>query len=180
MSKAKNKAVRSVAAQVRGGDTIFEFWLLAAALCWWIGITEPVLNVTKLYLFDETVSLTSAIQTLWTEGEVLLAGIVAAFTLVFPVLKLLGLWLGFRLSMDRPSVALATRIVSVTGKWSMLDVFVIALIIVMLKGSWIADAETGIGLYLFFAAVVLTMVATMHLGWMQNRVRDMNGEHLDD
>ena len=46
------------------------------------------------------------------------------------------------------------------GKWSMLDVFVAALLIVTVRLGAIADVEVHFGLYAFAASVVLTMLAT--------------------
>ena len=45
------------------------------------------------------------------------------------------------------------------GKWSMLDVLVLALLIFYAKSTGIADAVSMPGIYMFAAAVVLTMLA---------------------
>jgi hypothetical protein len=46
------------------------------------------------------------------------------------------------------------------GKWSMLDVLVLALLIFYAKATNLADATSMPGIYLFAAAVILTMIAT--------------------
>jgi paraquat-inducible protein A len=45
------------------------------------------------------------------------------------------------------------------GKWSMLDVLLLALVIFYVKTSALTDAVSMSGIYMFAASVVLTMVA---------------------
>ena len=49
---------------------------------------------------------------------------------------------------------------SLLGKWSMLDVFVIAIIIVLTQASAIVSAEPRMGLYLFAVGILLSMVGS--------------------
>lgn len=160
---------RSLADGVVGTGRLFELWVAAAIGLWAAGVTLPVLRVTTLFIFEDAVALWPATKALAAEGEWLLATVVFAFTLLFPVAKLAGLWLAYRLPTDRAGARLATRFVDFTGKWSMLDVFVVALIVVILKGNWIAEAETDVGLYCFFVSVLLTMLATFHLRRLQQQ-----------
>jgi paraquat-inducible protein A len=46
------------------------------------------------------------------------------------------------------------------GKWSMLDVFVVAVLVAAVKLGAIASVELRFGLYAFATAVVLTMYVT--------------------
>jgi paraquat-inducible protein A len=49
------------------------------------------------------------------------------------------------------------------GKWSMLDVFVVAVLVVTVKLGAIANVEMHYGLYFFSAAVILTMIITARI-----------------
>ena len=46
------------------------------------------------------------------------------------------------------------------GKWSMLDVFVVAILVVVVKLGAIADVEKHIGLYAYAASAILIMLIT--------------------
>ena len=46
------------------------------------------------------------------------------------------------------------------GRWSMLDVFVVATLIVLIKSKSIVDANASIGIYFFAGAVSLSMLTT--------------------
>ncbi len=46
------------------------------------------------------------------------------------------------------------------GRWSMLDVFVVAILVVLVKLGAIGDVEKHIGLYAYAGAAILIMVLT--------------------
>lgn len=118
------------------------------------GVGLPLLHIDRLWVFTETVSLWQAITTLYREGETFLGVLLTAFSIVFPAAKLLGvLWL-----WRRPSPRLAA-LVDGLGKWSMMDVLVVALLIVTLKGSGLVTAASAPGVYCFAAAVLLSMLS---------------------
>jgi paraquat-inducible protein A len=54
------------------------------------------------------------------------------------------------------------------GKWSMLDVFVVAVLVVAVKLGAIADVEMRFGLYAFAASVLLTMFITSRIVGLTN------------
>src|SRR3954463_2913977 len=64
-------------------------WLLAVALALFgTGIFFPFFHVTKLWVFDDAVSVVGGIITLLHEGEYFLFAVLTLFTLVFPCVKL--------------------------------------------------------------------------------------------
>jgi paraquat-inducible protein A len=81
---------------------------------------------------------------------------------VFPCVKL-GLlaviWL--ERAHDLARVRRLHRWVESLGKWSMLDVFVVAILIVAMKSAGVADLHIGIGLYLFTFSVIATQFASV-------------------
>jgi paraquat-inducible protein A len=55
------------------------------------------------------------------------------------------------------------------GKWSMLDVFVVAVLVVAVKLGAIADVDMRYGLYAFAASVLLTMYITSRIVSLTNQ-----------
>ena len=87
------------------------------------------------------------------------------FTVVFPTAKLIiGLVLWFCVDTQSRRLHVALGWLEVLGKWSMLDVFVVALLVISVKASFIADVSLDIGLYLFVAVVLLSGVALHRIG----------------
>ncbi len=129
------------------------------------GLQAPILTLEKFYVFSNTVSLLSALQTLAEQAEWGLFALVGTFSVVFPVAKILLLALIWNL--DSAQGAAHQRHLDWMnryGKWSMLDVFVVALLVVSVKLGALAAARVEIGIYAFAAAVVLTMLLSNWIG----------------
>ncbi len=138
--------------------------LLACALLA-LGLKLPLVSVEKFWVFGNTVSLLSAISQLWQEGEKSLALLIGSFSLLFPVIKLLLLFYIWNLEDARgQGYEKHLKWLNTYSKWSMLDVFVVALLVVTLKLGMLAHARVEFGLYAFAASVILTMLVSAWMG----------------
>lgn len=138
--------------------------LLALALLL-AGLFRPFTQVTKLWLFEDQVSVFRGILTLFEERELFLFGILLIFTVIFPLVKigaLLVLWLKPGLKLHQ--MARVHDFVAHLGKWSMLDVFVVAVLIVLIRAGGLAEIKAQDGLLLFCASVMLTQIASVWTG----------------
>ncbi|MCB5266456.1 MAG: paraquat-inducible protein A, partial [Candidatus Cloacimonetes bacterium] len=65
------------------------------------------------------------------------------------------------------------RFFKVIGKWSMLDVFVVAVLLVYLTGSGseVSHAEVQVGLYFFLAYVIVSMLVSLSADKMLENLR---------
>jgi paraquat-inducible protein A len=146
-------------------------WLIGAAfLLFATGIFFPFFHVTKFWIFDDAVSVVGGILALLKEGEYFLFTVLTLFTLVFPCVKL-GLlaivWL--EREHDLARVRRLHGWVESLGKWSMLDVFVVAILIVAMKSAAVADIHVGPGLYLFTFSVIATQLASAWVAGLLQR-----------
>ena len=139
--------------------------LMLAAGMLILGLTMPVLSLEKLYFFGNTVSLLSGIQTLWREQEWGLAILLICFSVVFPALKILLLLMIWNLeATDSPAHQRNLHWLELYSKWSMLDVFVVALVVVSVKLGMMAEARVEPGVYAFAASVIITMLVSSWIG----------------
>ena len=129
------------------------------------GLQAPILTLEKFYVFSNTVSLLSALQTLAGEAEWGLFLLVGTFSVAFPVLKILLLALIWNFDVSQ-GVAHQRRLewLARYSKWSMLDVFVVALLVVSVKLGALVEARVEAGIYAFAASVVLTMLLSAWIG----------------
>lgn len=137
-----------------------------------LGCLAPLMTFQKFFIFSDSVSLVSGLTDLWLKQYFLLFTIIAAFSIVLPVSKLLTLawlWHAPFVSADQHDRRLHT--LELIGKWSMLDVFVVALLVVSLKLATVASVEIRFGLYAFIAAVLLTMVTTAYVRKLSKRLQ---------
>ena len=164
MNRARVERMRvssdSITAQYPVESRVLRMALLITAVCLAVGLTAPVLTLEKFFIFDNTVSILSGLVQLLEDGRVFLFLLILLFSVILPVLKLGVL---FRLLGARDSSTALQRYLRLMhqyGKWSMLDVFVVALLVVVVKLGAVARVETHYGLYAFSAAVLLTMAVT--------------------
>jgi len=125
-----------------------------------LGLTLPVIELTYFWLWSDTHSLISIVRALFAEQEWFLAAIVVVFSMLFPAIKLLYLLVAYTTMAS--GAGARTRILnrmSWLGKWSMLDVLVLALVIFYVKASALTEAAALPGIYFFSAAVLMTMIA---------------------
>jgi paraquat-inducible protein A len=147
---------------------VLSLLILGAASSLILGLTLPVIKLTKLYVWTDEHSMVSIIWALYRDDELLLAAVLGIFSVVFPILKLVYL-LAAAFSGDGEAHETRRWLADLEwlGKWSMLDVLALALTVFYVKSSNLADAVTLPGVYFFAAAVVLTMVAH---GWVKHKM----------
>jgi paraquat-inducible protein A len=120
-------------------------------------------------------------KALFEKGEILVATIVFLASMVIPFLKLLGLFYlvvttRFRSGRRRSERTWIYRALDVIGPWAMLDVFLLAMLVALVKLGELATVLPGRGLLAFTAVVVLTILATASfdpaLIWDEGTARD--------
>lgn len=112
-----------------------------------------------------TDTIFSGAALLWQEGLEPIAAIVFVASIVIPLLKLVGLgWLlvaaGRRGNGTSRRLTRLYTALDFIGRWSMLDVFLVAFLTGVVRFGVLAQVEPRQGIVAFAAAVVLTIVAT--------------------
>lgn len=113
---------------------------------------------------EEPIRLLSTIRTLYERGDWFLVVMITAFTILFPVSKYLAL--GVVLTQRDPARSRWLTWIKNLGQWSMGDVFVVALVVVIVRiNSGFANVEVGVrpGLYVFAASVLTSMFVSTFL-----------------
>ena len=134
--------------------------ILAASVCLALGITLPMIKLTKFVFFSTEHSLISTVNVLMNDGQTFLAIMVLVFSIILPIIKLLYLLLVSTLpSAEIIRHSRRLRAIEWLGKWSMHDVLVLALTIFFIKSQGVYDAASLQGVYYFTAAVLLMILA---------------------
>jgi paraquat-inducible protein A len=135
------------------------FALLAASLvCNAAAMLSPFMDL-RVGAFSEPYSLTRSVKMMWSQGLYVLAVLVVGFSVFFPFAKIGVLaWVAGGRALD----ARRRRwlgVVEMLGKWSMLDVFLVCLILTLTSGQIMVGAKPLIGIPLFVAAIFLSMLS---------------------
>lgn len=138
-------------------------YLAAAAILYIPANLLPVMETSSLFGAEKDTIL-SGIVYFWTSGSQGLAALIFCVSILVPMLKLGTLstlaWTVRRRSPHHRHQRTALfRIIELVGRWSMLDVFVVALMVGLVHFRGLAVIEAGPGAAAFGAVVVLTMLA---------------------
>ncbi len=121
------------------------------------GLYLPLLRLEKMLFWKSSYSVVTGVFGLAEDHQYVLATVVFFWSVVFPITKLALLhWLWFGRS-DAKQRAGVLRWLDKLGKWSMLDVYIVAVLIVAVKLGPLAEVTVQPGLYVFGAAVLLSM-----------------------
>lgn len=134
--------------------------ILGASVCLALGITLPVIKLTKYMFWETQHSLLSTVEVLLKDEQWFLGLTVLIFSIVFPVFKLLYLLSISTLPAEEIRRQRGRlRAIEWLGKWSMHDVLVLALMIFFIKSQGLYDATSVNGVYFFTAGIVLMILA---------------------
>ena len=150
---------RSVAVNRHGAGGALARGLIAlAAFLFPLGVMLPMMETRRFLLWKDSYSLLDTISALWASEEIALAALITLFSLVTPPAKALVL---MRLHLaDGPVSSGLLAWVERLGKWSLTDVLVVAVAMVMWSSSGLASAASQPGLWFFAASGVLLMLAS--------------------
>jgi paraquat-inducible protein A len=102
---------------------------------------------------------------LYRGGDAVVAGVVFLASMLIPFLKLLGLFFlvmttYFKFSGARKFRTWIYQAIEKIGRWAMLDVFVLAVLVSLVKLKRLATVLPGSGLIAFSGVVVFTLLAS--------------------
>ncbi len=141
------------------------FWIVLLHLCatsfFIVGLTAPVISIKKkIFIFtleNDTWSILGGIYEMLTNDHLLIGILIILFTIIFPITKLSVLIMVLVKSISVVNTQRLMKILTLSSKWSMLDVFIIAVMIVIAKMSNYADATARWGIYVFATHVIISM-----------------------
>jgi paraquat-inducible protein A len=140
--------------------------LLVAAMILYIPANVlPMMRTSSLF-GTQSDTIMSGVVYFWTSGSWYLALIIFFASIMVPLLKMIALALllvsvQLRSRWQPEQRARLYRLVEFVGRWSMLDIYVVAVIVALVQLKALATIQPGPGAAAFGAVVVLTMFAAM-------------------
>lgn len=139
-------------------------YLIAACIMYFPANLLTVMTTRTLFSTREDTVLSGVIY-FWIGGAYGLAAIVFVASFLVPLFKLVALFVLVVSAQRRSNWRRAERaklyhLIELLGRWSMLDVFVVALLAGLVRLEGFAEISAGIGIAAFGSVVVLTMLAS--------------------
>lgn len=161
----------SLAATVQGRDAWIGPLLILSLVLLAVGLMMPALSVGN-FLFRKDYSILQGVWTFWQSEQYFLFVAVGAFSVLLPAAKtLLCAVVWFAMPRGNPQAAKLVRLLAVISKWSMLDVFIIALTVLVMEGSLIGRADIHAGIIAFAGAVLLSTAGLQRMAMLVAPVR---------
>ncbi|WP_421791698.1 paraquat-inducible protein A [Hyphobacterium sp.] len=139
------------------GGVAARLLILVSAVCLAAGLLSPMLETRRLIFFTDAHSLIDVTRALLETGQYLLGLVILVFSILFPIGKAIYLsavnagW-----ARGRSALVWVDRL----GKWSMIDVFIAAIIVFTLSGDRAIQIFEQPGLYFFTAAITGLMISS--------------------
>lgn len=158
----------SVMEYSRTGRLDLGWWFAPALVCSLVlniaALGFPFMHMKTVLMPAEDFTLFASVHLLWSGGLYALAVLVVVFSVIFPFAKLAAIVWVWREGGRHPGAAEGVlRLIERLGKWSMLDVFLVALMISLTSSQWIIKARAGVGVGFFLVAIVLSMLCGSRL-----------------
>ena len=123
----------------------------------------PIMSVTRLGRTDDKTIIGGVVE-LWVSGAYPLAFIVFFASVFVPMAKFgVLLYLGWQVKYgrrrDKRQLTHMYHITEAVGRWSMIDVFVVATLAALIQAGVLANISPGVAASAFAAMVVVTMIA---------------------
>ncbi len=144
---------------------------LGGLILYFPAILLPILEIEKMGHHHGASLLGGTLDLIW-HGSLLVGMIVLLFSIILPLVKLLALlelsYIGLTHCQHR---AWTYRVVEWTGRWSMMDVLLLALLVTLVKLGDLVSFQLGPAVVAFVMCVLMSMIASVmfdpHAIWEQ-------------
>lgn len=139
--------------------------LITAAIIYIPANVLPIMTVSSLGQGEPSTIMSGVIE-LVQHGMIPIASVVFIASILVPTFKLVGIALLLFSVQRRQPLSARQRIwmyrfIEFIGRWSMLDIFVIAILVAVVNFGRIASVEANLGAVAFASVVILTMLAAV-------------------
>ncbi len=139
--------------------------LITAAIIYIPANVLPIMTVSSLGQGEPSTIMSGVIE-LVQHGMIPIASVVFIASILVPTFKLVGIALLLFSVQRRQPLSARQRIwmyrfIEFIGRWSMLDIFVIAILVAVVNLGRIASVEANLGAVAFASVVILTMLAAV-------------------
>lgn len=142
------------------------FALLVTSIMLYFPANIMPIMITSLLGDDMPSTIMAGVILLWSEGSYPVALVIFIASIMVPTLKMIAIgWLCWDAQKhgkrDSERMHLIYEVVEFVGRWSMIDVFVIAVLSALVRMGGLMNIYPAVGALMFALVVILTMFAAM-------------------
>ncbi|HJO94959.1 MAG TPA: paraquat-inducible protein A [Victivallales bacterium] len=121
----------------------------------------PFIQISPFIKSDLIYTLPTSMILLWDHGLYLIAILVFSFSIIFPFIKLTAMFYAWYISSDHIFRNKLISRIETLGKWSMLDVFIICIMLILTNNQFWISSAPQIGIYFFLFAIILSIICSI-------------------
>ncbi|MCH2200587.1 MAG: paraquat-inducible protein A [Fuerstiella sp.] len=134
---------------------------VAAFLLFWPAVLCPILKIDQLGQHSESSIISGGLELL-SHGNWFVGAVVLLFSIVFPLTKIVMLLeLSLLEILQRRHKALTLRVMEQAGRWSMMDVMLLAFLVMLVKLGNLVEFQFGPAVIAFILCVTMSMIASL-------------------
>jgi len=125
------------------------------------GLTMPAMQITAFIFWRSEYTIIENILHLYETDRRPAAIVVAVSAVVYPALKIMALFFLWLAPFPARWRRRCVRLLRLLGRWSMLDVMAITVLVVGSSSIFLVEAKPLTGIYVYAAAIFVLMFATV-------------------
>ena len=134
---------------------------VGAFFLFWPAILLPILRIEQLGITHQS-SILGGTMELFRHGSYFVGGVVMLFSIIFPLTKIvLLIELSLLEIFQRKQKAFTLRMMEHFGKWSMMDVMLLAFMVMLVKLGDMVQFSFGPAIFAFTLCVAMSMLASL-------------------
>ncbi|WP_145081038.1 paraquat-inducible protein A [Poriferisphaera corsica] len=157
---------------------ITTLWLISFS-CNVAALLTPFLRINLALSPTRIYSLPHTVQLMWEAKLYLVAALIVGFSIIFPFIKLALIaitWLHITSPHKRQKTI---AILETLGKWSMLDIFIVCILLVLTTNQVVISSAIRFGVYLFLIAITLSMITSLIIQTISRPIDTPNRKRND-
>lgn len=132
-----------------------------AFFLFWPAVLLPILKIEQLGMTHQSSILGGTLE-LFAHGSYFVGAVVMVFSIVFPLTKIvLLIELSLLEIFHRKHKAFTLRMMEHFGKWSMMDVMLLAFLVMLVKLGDMVEFSFGPAVFAFTLCVAMSMLASL-------------------
>jgi uncharacterized paraquat-inducible protein A len=128
----------------------------------------PFLRINDILLHSNSYSIMEAATALWDNERIVLGIFLFLFVVVMPVVRILligNVWFSRKTRADHYK---RMDLVRISGEWSMMSVFLLALVMILTEGRELVNTKITSGLYAIMVSTAVCVISLWIARWLLN------------
>ncbi len=144
-----------------------------------LALTTPFLTIYRFIGSNDVYSLFGAVKMMWGYNLYIIAILIVGFSIIFPFVKLIALFYICFIIKESKARYRTIRIIESFAKWSMLDIFVVCILLVLTNNQIFVSSKPEIGVYYFLLAIFISIICAILVDHLCEQTYPVSSKRID-